>query len=127
MLHLRGAEWGPVGERGPVGRMRNAHQRGGAQPWGGPLEQSLRRFFLVCVGLLGVSFPPTRTGISLQKSHVSSRIHPILSALLDYDTPNPASSSEDDGISNHRSLNNPFRDFLFLRVSKHNFLLFRKA
>ena len=84
-------------------------------------------FFLVCGGLLGVSFPPTRTGISLQKSHVSSRIHPILSALLDYDTPNPASSSEDDGISNHRSLHNPFRDFLFLRVSKHNFLLFRKA
>ena len=121
MLHLRGAEWGPVGERGPVGRMRNAHQRGGAQPWGGPLEQSLRRFFLVCVGLLGVSFPPTRTGISLQKSHVSSRIHLILSALLDYDPPNPASS--DDGISNHA----PFRDFLFLRVSKHNFLLFRKA
>ena len=49
---------------------------------GGSPGTVAQTFFLVCGGLLGVSFPPTRTGISLQKSHVSSRIHPILSALL---------------------------------------------
>ena len=90
VLHLRGAEWGPVG------RLRVAHRRAAPTSqeersgWRS-LEQSLSRFFR-CVGLLGVTFPPTRTGISRQKLKVRSTIYPILSAVPECDPPNPVCS-----------------------------------